>query len=91
MRAAIAIILLIGGCASAPTVPKTVTVVVEKFRPLPKWATEPLVKPVPANLTTGAVVESHNARGAVIDLANCHRRLLAELDKGEPVDDNGCL
>lgn len=79
------------GCATrAPNVPKQVTVVVEKFKPLPAWATDPLAKPEPADGTVGARLHSHEARGAVIDVANCHRLLLKKLDAGEAVDPKEC-
>jgi D-alanyl-D-alanine dipeptidase len=77
-------------CERRPNVPEQVTVVVEKYRPLPTWATAPLDKPQPADGTVGERVRSEHARGVVIDLANCHRRLLGLLDKGEPVDDAEC-
>lgn len=81
---------LLGACHSAPTVPRTVTVVVEKFRPLPAWATDPLLKPEQVDGTVEARVVSEKARGVIIDLANCHRRLLLRLDRGEQVDATEC-
>lgn len=89
----IAAVLLLtgwGSCQRKPNVPKQVTVVVERFKPLPDWATEPLPKPEPADGSVGARVRSHEARGGTIDTANCHRRLLRKLDKGEPVDKREC-
>lgn len=80
----------LAACQTVPNVPEQVTVVVEKFRPLPSWATEPLAKPVPADGTVGERVRSEHARGVVIDVANCHRRLLARLDKGEAIDRKEC-
>jgi hypothetical protein len=78
------------GCQPRPNVPQQVTVVVEKFKPLPAWATDPLAKPEPADGTVGARLRSHEARGAVIDVANCHRLLLKKLDAGETVDPQEC-
>lgn len=78
------------GCQTRPNVPEQVTVVVEKFRPLPAWAKEPLPKPQPADGTVRERIRSEHARGVVIDLANCHRRLLARLDSGEAVDPKEC-
>jgi hypothetical protein len=77
-------------CQSRPNTPAQVTVVVEKFKPLPAWATDPLLKPEPADDTVGARLRSNEARGGVIDIANCHRRLLQKLDRGEPVDKREC-
>lgn len=73
-----------------PQLPETVEIVVEKYRDLPTWATDPLPKPMPADGTVGARVMSEDARGHVIDLANCHRELLRKLDKGEQVDPKEC-
>ena len=33
------VIAALTGCSTVPTVPQTVTVTVEKFKPLPAWAT----------------------------------------------------
>jgi hypothetical protein len=79
-----------GSCQPRPNVPKQVIVTVEKFKPIPTWATDPLVKPEPADGTVGARNRSHDARGAVIDVANCHRLLLKKLDAGEAVDPKEC-
>jgi hypothetical protein len=79
-----------GSCQPRPNVPKQVTVVVEKRVPIPAWATDPLVKPQPTDGTVGARNRSHDARGAVIDVANCHRLLLKKLDAGETVDPKEC-
>lgn len=79
-----------GSCERRPNVPEQVTVVVEKFKPLPDWATAPLPKPERADGTIGALSRSHEARGSTIDVANCHRALLRRLDAGEPVDKRAC-
>lgn len=78
------------GCATAPNVPKQVTVIVEKRVPLPAWATDPLTKPEPVDGSIGARVRSHEERGITIDIANCHRRLLKKLDAGDAVDPKEC-
>lgn len=70
--------------------PRVVTKVVERTRPYPLWATEELPKPMPADGTVRARGESHDARGAVIDLANCHRRLMRLENAGETVDPKEC-
>jgi hypothetical protein len=80
----------LSGCATAPNVPKQVIVTVEKFKPLPAWATDPLAKPEAADGSVGARVRSEAQRGIAIDLANCHRRLLKQLDAGQPVDPKEC-
>jgi len=79
-----------GSCQSKPNVPETVTVVVEKYKDLPTWATEQLVKPQAVNGTVGARLTNEDQRGNTIDLANCHRRLLTKLDKGEAVKPEEC-
>lgn len=80
----------LGGCSTVPKVPEKVTVVVEKYKPLPEWATAPLVKPMPWDGTVGAYLKSEDERGNVIDLANCHRLLLRKLDAGEAVTPEEC-
>jgi len=92
-----AVVLFAGVLASAacardirPSVPETVTVVVERYRKLPAWATEPLRKPEAVNGTVGARLQNEEARGMAIDVANCHRRLLMLLDIGQAVDEKEC-
>lgn len=89
---AVAILFVSGlsGCSSVPKVPEKVTVVVEKYKPLPDWATDPLLKPLPWDGTVGAYLKSEDDRGNVIDLANCHRWLLKKLDAGETVSPKDC-
>lgn len=83
--------LALAACAhTAPNLPEQVTVVVERYKPLPAWATAPLAKPEPTDGTVGARTRSHEARGGVIDVANCDRRLLALLDAGQAVDPKEC-
>lgn len=83
--------LAVAGCTNArPATPEQVTVTVERYKPLPAWATDPLVKPEPVDDTVGARLRSHEARGGVIDVANCDRRLLKLLDQGAPVDPKAC-
>jgi hypothetical protein len=87
MRACVALILLaLVGCqrfVSKPNVPQTVTVTVEKWRPLPDWALAPLPNAAPVDGTVGALWHANEARAATVDYANCIFRLLARLDKGE--------
>ncbi len=95
MRTLILVLMLVPllgftACQRRPNVPEQVTVVVERYKPLPAWSTDPLPKPQPVDGTVEARVRSDNARGEVIDLANCHRRLLAKLDRGESVDRKAC-
>ena len=83
--------IAVSGCSSAPIkTPERITVVVEKYKPLPLWATAPIAKPMPADGTVGEALASEFSRGVIIDLLNCHRRLLAKLDKGEPVNPKEC-
>ena len=70
--------------------PQVVTKVVERFRPLPSWATEQLPNKPPANGTVEALKDANNARADTIDLANCQRRLLVRIEKGETVDAKTC-
>lgn len=86
-----ALLVILTGCANAPPkIPQTVTVVVEKYKPLPAWATAPLSKPAPVDGTVGARAQSHDARGVVIDFANCRSQLLIRLDRGEAVTGEEC-
>lgn len=78
------------GCERKPTPPQTVTVTVTKYRPLPDWATAELPVATPADGTVGARVQSHHVRGLTLELANCHRRLLRKIDKGESVTKDEC-
>ena len=86
------IILITTGatCQRRPNVPEQVKVIIKEQRPTPTWATEQLVKPQAQNGTVAAHLTSEDQRGNVIDRANCHRRLLSMLDKGEPVDPKDC-
>jgi hypothetical protein len=67
-----------------------VTVVVEKFKPLPEWATAQLPNAAPVDGTVRAVLLSNDQRAATIDYANCRSRLLVRLDKGEKHDLKEC-
>lgn len=89
----LAALALLGACASVPkepVLPKTVTVTVEKYRELPAWATAHVEKPMPADGSVGARVQSNDARGNVIDYDNCLRDLLAGLVAGHPADLKTC-
>lgn len=70
--------------------PRVVTKVVEVYKPLPAWATAPLPNQPPADSTVESLVRANNARAATLDMANCERRLLARIDKGEKVDRKAC-
>jgi hypothetical protein len=84
------LMLALTSCAAVHTIPATVMVPIEKFKPLPAWATDPLVKPAPADGTVGAHLKSEAERGAVIDYANCVRKLLKALDDNAGVDAKAC-
>ena len=91
--ASILILLLLfcmTGCTTVPKVPEAVTVVVERYKPLPFWATEELAKPTRENSQVQSYLKSENARGEIIDYANCRSRLLIKLDKGEAVNKKDC-
>jgi hypothetical protein len=89
---AIGCLVVLSGCGQVrPSVPQQVTVVVEKFKPLPAWAKRRLPKPVAASGTVRAHLENEDARGGVIDVANCRAALLERLDAGEQVDEKECL
>jgi hypothetical protein len=94
MRIVLALILLaLVGCqrfVSKPNVPQTVTVTVEKWRPLPLWATAQLPNSPPVDGTVGALWHTNEQRAATLDYANCRSRLLARLDKGETPDVKEC-
>lgn len=85
--------LLGAGCTTTPIlpdVPQTVRVPVEVQAKIPSWATDDLPLPKPADGTVGERIISEDARGDVIVLANCHRRLLRRLSAGEDVDPSQC-
>ena len=85
--------LVAGGCTTTPDlpdVPESTRVAVTTPAKIPTWATEPLPLPKPADGTIAERVLSEEARGEVIVLANCHRRLLARLSAGEAVDPATC-
>ena len=86
----IVLCIAVSGCKSLPKPPEKVYITVEKFKPLPLWATQPIAKPYASDGSVGAVLGSEFDRGTVIDLMNCHRLLLAKLDAGEPVDPKAC-
>lgn len=69
---------------------QTIDKVVEVPKPLPGWATIPLVLPP---LKDGRV-ESHLRREHllenILDLANCHRALIEKLARGEYADPEVC-
>lgn len=70
--------------------PDVVRVSVPVREPAPSWATDPLPKPEPVDGSVGARAQSEHDRGLIIDLANCHRRLLKRIDAGETVDRKEC-
>lgn len=70
--------------------PREVTVVVERTVELPAWATAPLDRPQPETPRVGAVITSHDARGRVIDYANCRSRLIERIGRGEKIERDTC-
>ncbi len=95
---ALALIVLLAACGreTKPNVPDTVYVTVEKFKPLPEWATAPVDVPKPAR--KGDTVRDHLKHEDALDAAfdrlngeiNCRLRLLVKLDKGEAVSREEC-
>lgn len=80
-----------GSCGPVKQAPPEVaTIAVKERAPVPTWATEALVKPMPKSGKVGDRLKNEDARGQTIDLANCHRKLLRMLDKGEKVDPAEC-
>jgi hypothetical protein len=88
----IALAILPGGqrFVATPNVPTTVTVVVEKFKPLPEWALAQLPNAAPVDGTVRSLLIANDQRAATLDFANCRSRLLARLDKGETVSSKEC-
>ncbi len=85
--------LALPGCqrfVAKPNVPQTVTVVVEKFKPLPDWALAQLPNAAPVDGTVRALLIANDQRAATLDYANCRAWLLARLDKGETPDLKEC-
>lgn len=100
MRTLIAAVLLplaLAACQSVPDLPDlpelpgTTTVVVERYRDLPAWATEPLHVAPRADGRVESHLRHEAALQAAVDLANCHRRLLARLDAEQPVAPSECM
>lgn len=86
--------LALAACQSVPELPelpRTTTVVVERYRDLPAWATEPLQVTPRADGRVESHLRHEAALQAAVDLANCHRRLLARLDAEQPVAPSECV
>lgn len=83
-------VTLMGCPLTKPQLPKETYIVVEKYKPLPDWATRPYQMPQPADGTVGERTKSNEARGTLLEILFCHRRLLSLLDKGEKVDEKEC-
>lgn len=70
--------------------PKEVTVVVEKTIDLPAWATAKLPRPKPESGRIEALIDSHDARGRIIDYADCRSRLIEKAQRGEKIGKDTC-
>lgn len=86
---------LLAACTTVPNVPETATVTITEYRDIPDWATKPITVQKPAKAVTGREhLVRENALDKLVDyilgIANCHRRLLIELDKGESGDPKEC-
>lgn len=85
-----------GGCSSAPTkpdlptLPETVPLVIEKPAPLPPVLTNPLPRAPRADGKLSSYKAKEQADEAIIDMADCHRRIAAALSRGEPADPATC-
>ena len=86
------ICVMITGCFwnTKDDLPKETIITVEKFKPLPSWATEQYQIPQPTDGTVGARAVSHEERGWLLETLLCHRHLLTLLDKGEKADAKEC-
>lgn len=85
------LVLALTACTpTRPTIPKTVTVVITKYKPLPAWATDPLPLPVAKDGKISSHLQSENDRGEIIKTANCDRHLLKKLDAGAKVTKRDC-
>jgi hypothetical protein len=94
MRNSAALILLLAlvGCQTCPVpkAPEFVTVPIEKYRPLPAWALQPLPEDAPHANTVAEATRLASERLSTIRAENCRKRLLARLDKGEAVSAKEC-
>jgi hypothetical protein len=59
-------------------------------KPVPDWARRPVARPERADGTVQALLVSHQARGATIDLLNCRIALLVQLYDGHAIDPATC-
>jgi hypothetical protein len=85
------IIPILFGCASnPPRLPKTVEVVVERYRPLPEWATEQRAVPALESSTVEGHLKRENRLEGEAELSNCHRQLLKQLDENKVVNPRDC-
>lgn len=88
-----AMLLTLTGCPGPlvkADLPKETLVTVEKYKPLPEWATKKIAKPARKDDTFGAHLSHENALEAFVDYLFCGRELLAKLDRGEQVNPDDC-
>ncbi len=83
-------VIAVSGCQQAVKAPEKVYVTVEKYRPLPDWATAPVPNKPPSAATVEALRVANDARAGTIDLVNCRSRLLVKVDQGLKVDPKEC-
>lgn len=88
--------LLLAGCPLEQVVrsdarpPKIATVTVTEHEKTPSWATDDLLIPHRTDDSVGAHLRNEDAQDAVLELAQCHRRLLRRMDAGEKVNPKEC-
>lgn len=91
------VILLLASCLPAcktapklPELPEAIHHVVEEYRPLPGWATIELPLPPLESTTVQGHLKREKALEAIVEQANCHRKLLRQLDAGRAHDSAAC-
>lgn len=95
MKALIAVLtmMVVAGCKTTcpiPEQPKVVRVPVDRYIPLPAWATKPLPVDAPKANTPEEAVRLASSRLETIRLANCRAALLRKLEAGEKANPKEC-
>lgn len=95
MKFLLLVLLVLAGCSSTADLrkvqpPQIVTKIVEVQVNLPTWATEQIVKPMPASGLVGDLRDSNTARGAMLDYVNCRSKLIVKVQAGEKINIKDC-